>query len=208
MGNACGASYRAAAAADAVEAFVGALFKVASLGVGNVLHDVESLRTGLRAGVAADAAVDFGVKLHHHALIRLDFVDIVGSLVRGEERNACHVHALLYLCLAGKAGLQFVLALYSVDGRGANGEDWKLERDLNALLKDVEKILDKKHYFFILNTYSLGFSAFILENLVTDIFKKHSCEKEFGELYLEDDFKKKLPLGVIARFTNLKKIEK
>ena len=88
-------------------------------------------------------------------------------------------------------------------GRGANGEDWKLERDLNALLKDVEKILDKQKFFFILNTYSLGFSAFILENLVNEIFKNHKADKEFGELYLEDDFKKKLPLGVIARFTNL-----
>jgi len=87
-------------------------------------------------------------------------------------------------------------------GRGSNGEDWKLERDLNALLKDVEKLLDKKRYFFILNTYSLGFSAFILENLVTAIFKNHTAKKEFGELYLEDSFHKKLPLGVIARFTN------
>ncbi len=88
-------------------------------------------------------------------------------------------------------------------GRGTNGEDWKLERDLNALLKEVEQILDKNRYFFILNTYSLGFSAFILENLVNQIFPKHTAPKEFGELYLEDSFKKKLPLGVIARFTNL-----
>lgn len=88
-------------------------------------------------------------------------------------------------------------------GRGTNGEDWKLERDLNALLKDVEKILDKNKYFFILNTYSLGFSAFILENLMNGIFKGHTAKKEVGELYLEDSFKKKLPLGVIGRFSNL-----
>jgi len=88
-------------------------------------------------------------------------------------------------------------------GRGTNGEDWKLERDLNALLKDVEKILDKKKYFFILNTYSLGFSAFILENLLEGIFKNHKCKKEVGELYLEDNYKKKLPLGVIGRFSNI-----
>jgi 23S rRNA (cytosine1962-C5)-methyltransferase len=88
-------------------------------------------------------------------------------------------------------------------GRGTNGEDWKLERDLNALLKDVEKILDKNKYFFILNTYSLGFSAFILENLMNGIFKSHTAKKEVGELYLEDSFKKKLPLGVIGRFSNL-----
>ena len=88
-------------------------------------------------------------------------------------------------------------------GRGTNGEEWKLERDLNDLLKDVEKLLDKNRYFFILNTYSLGFSAFIIENLLQSIFKNHSAPKEFGELYLTDDFQKKLPLGVIGRFTNL-----
>ncbi len=88
-------------------------------------------------------------------------------------------------------------------GRGTNGEDWKLERDLNALLKDVEKILDRDKYFFILNTYSLGFSAFILENLLNQTFKNHKATKEIGELYLEDRFKKKLPLGVIGRFTNI-----
>lgn len=88
-------------------------------------------------------------------------------------------------------------------GRGTNGEDWKLERDLNALLKDVEQILDKKKYFFILNTYSLGFSAFIIENLMNQIFKDFSATKEVGEIFLEDSFSKKLPLGVIGRFSNM-----
>jgi 23S rRNA (cytosine1962-C5)-methyltransferase len=88
-------------------------------------------------------------------------------------------------------------------GRGTNGEDWKLERDINALLKDVQKILDTQRYFFILNTYSLGFSAYIIENLLHGIFAQYSALKEVGELYLQDSFSKKLPLGVIGRFTNL-----
>lgn len=88
-------------------------------------------------------------------------------------------------------------------GRGTNGEDWKLERDLYALLVDVEKILDKQKYFFILNTYSLGFSAFIIENTLNQIFASYKSPKEIGEIYLEDSFRKKLPLGVIGRFSNL-----
>ncbi|OQA97242.1 MAG: 23S rRNA m(2)G2445 methyltransferase [Bacteroidetes bacterium ADurb.Bin217] len=88
-------------------------------------------------------------------------------------------------------------------GRGTNGEDWKLERDINALLKDVQKILDTKQYFFILNTYSLGFSAMIIENLLHTIFSSYKAPKEVGELYLQDSFGKKLPLGVIGRFTNI-----
>lgn len=85
-------------------------------------------------------------------------------------------------------------------GMGAKGENWKLERDLNQLLKDVACILDKHNHFLILNTYSLSFSSMILENLVHDIFKDFSSKKEFGELYLHDNFSKKLPLGVFARF--------
>lgn len=89
-------------------------------------------------------------------------------------------------------------------GRGTNGEDWKLERDINSLLKDVQKILDSQRYFFILNTYSLGFSSIIIENLLNSIFSKYTAPKEVGELCLEDSFGKKLPLGVIGRFSNLK----
>nr|HPH15625.1 hypothetical protein [Bacteroidales bacterium] len=58
-------------------------------------------------------------------------------------------------------------------------------------------------YFFILNTYSLGFSAMIIENLLHTIFSSYKAPKEVGELYLQDSFGKKLPLGVIGRFTNI-----
>ncbi|MCK9562217.1 MAG: class I SAM-dependent methyltransferase [Bacteroidales bacterium] len=88
-------------------------------------------------------------------------------------------------------------------GRGTHGEEWKLERDLHNLLKDVERILDKKNYFFILNTYSQGFTPFIIKDLLHSIFINHAAPKEFGELYIPDTFQKKLPLGVIGRFTNL-----
>jgi 23S rRNA (cytosine1962-C5)-methyltransferase len=87
-------------------------------------------------------------------------------------------------------------------GVGAKGENWKLERDLNQLLKDVACILDRQNHFFILNTYSLSFSSMILENLIGDIFKAFPSKKEFGELYLQDNFSKKLPLGVFARFSS------
>jgi len=85
-------------------------------------------------------------------------------------------------------------------GVGAKGENWKLERDINQLLKEVAQLLDKKNYFFILNSYSLSFSSLILENLIEKIFKDFPAKKEYGELYLQDSFEKKLPLGVFARF--------
>jgi len=88
-------------------------------------------------------------------------------------------------------------------GVGAKGENWKLERDINQLLKEVAQILDRKNYFLILNSYSLSFSSLILENLISDIFKDFKARKEYGELFLTDGFNKKLPLGVFARFSSI-----
>ena len=65
-------------------------------------------------------------------------------------------------------------------------------------LKSVLQLLDEKEHFLILNAYSLGFSSLILENLVRHNFKPENLE--LGELYLEDNFKKKLPLGAFVRF--------
>ncbi len=84
-------------------------------------------------------------------------------------------------------------------GRGPDGEKWILEEQINELLKYCKLILDTDNHFFILNLYSLGFSALIVENLIKSIFGNVS-NLEIGELYLEDQFQKKLPLGVYCRF--------
>lgn len=83
-------------------------------------------------------------------------------------------------------------------GIGASGERWKLEDSINDLLKDVAKLLDPKEYFLVLNTYSLGFSALIIENLI-DINFPDFKNRETGELYLQAKSGVKLPLGVFAR---------
>lgn len=88
-------------------------------------------------------------------------------------------------------------------GHGPNGESWKLEDQINEMLADVLSLLDKEHHFFILNTYSLGFSALILENLMKDNLQKtglSGVEPEFGELYIPSQSGQKLPLGVFCRF--------
>jgi 23S rRNA (cytosine1962-C5)-methyltransferase len=87
-------------------------------------------------------------------------------------------------------------------GRGPDGERWILEEQINELLKTVAEILDKENYFLILNMYSMGFSSLIVENLVKCSFKQEK-NHEFGELFLEDSFQKKLPLGVFYRFASL-----
>jgi 23S rRNA (cytosine1962-C5)-methyltransferase len=86
-------------------------------------------------------------------------------------------------------------------GRGPEGEKWVLEEQINELLKLCRQLLDPRQYFFILNVYSLGFSALIVDNLVQSIFGPVP-NAEFGELFLADSFNKKLPLGVFYRFSS------
>lgn len=81
-------------------------------------------------------------------------------------------------------------------GHGTNGEKWKLEDNINEMMKNIMQLLDEDNFFMILNAYSLGFSSLILENLIAEKFKKNI---ETGELYLSDNFGKKLPLGGFVR---------
>lgn len=83
-------------------------------------------------------------------------------------------------------------------GHGPTGEKWKLEDNINEMMKAVLELLDEQEHFLILNAYSLGFSSLILENLVSTNFKPSNLE--IGELFLKDSFEKKLPLGAFARF--------
>ena len=87
-------------------------------------------------------------------------------------------------------------------GRGPNGERWLIEEHLNPMIKHCSKLLDPENHFFILNLYSIGFSVLIQETLVKTSFSKVE-HPEMGELYLEDKFKKKLPLGSFYRFSTV-----
>ena len=84
-------------------------------------------------------------------------------------------------------------------GHGAKGERWKLEDSIDELLADTAELLHPDHHFYILNTYSLGFSYIIVENLFRQHFPK-ARNLELGELFTPAQSGCKLPLGVIARF--------
>jgi 23S rRNA (cytosine1962-C5)-methyltransferase len=87
-------------------------------------------------------------------------------------------------------------------GRGANGEKWVLEEGINELIQSCAEILDEKENFFVMNLYSMGFSALIPQTLVKLHFG-NVPNQEIGELYLNDSFDKKLPLGVFFRFASV-----
>lgn len=82
-------------------------------------------------------------------------------------------------------------------GHGPNGEKWKLEDNINEMMKHVLELLDDKEHFLILNAYSLGFSAMVIENMLKE---KARTELNTGELYLQGTSGNKLPLGVFGRF--------
>lgn len=81
-------------------------------------------------------------------------------------------------------------------GHGPNGEKWKLEDNINEMMKSVTEILNPKQHFLILNAYSLGFSSLIIENLLSDFAGNNLTT---GELYLPSTTGQKLPLGVWGR---------
>lgn len=82
-------------------------------------------------------------------------------------------------------------------GHGPNGEKWKLEENILEMTNAVTDLLEEKEHFLILNAYSLGFSAMILENL----FSTRKKELETGELFLQAKYGTKLPLGVFGRLS-------
>jgi 23S rRNA (cytosine1962-C5)-methyltransferase len=88
-------------------------------------------------------------------------------------------------------------------GHGPNGEKWKLEDHIQEMMQEVVQLLDEEEHFLILNTYSLGFSSVIVENLIKTSFPKVN-NLETGELFLQATSGIKLPLGVFGKFNNFK----
>ena len=88
-------------------------------------------------------------------------------------------------------------------GHGPSGEKWKLEDNINEMIKEVAQLLEEKEHFLILNTYSLGFSSIIVENLLNTSVP-FKADVNIGELYLQSTAgSSKLPLGVFGRFRNV-----
>lgn len=88
-------------------------------------------------------------------------------------------------------------------GHGPKGEKWKLEDHIQEMMSDVVGLLDPEEHFLILNTYSMGFSSVIIENLVRSSYPKVE-NLEIGELFLQARAGSKLPLGVFGKFRKIK----
>ncbi|MEM8898116.1 MAG: class I SAM-dependent methyltransferase [Bacteroidota bacterium] len=86
-------------------------------------------------------------------------------------------------------------------GHGPKGEKWKLEDMVNDLTKEIKNIMHPDPLLLIFNSYSLGFSPLVLENLVlTHFSNKISSKLQTGELCLPEPSGRRLPMGIVTRF--------
>lgn len=86
-------------------------------------------------------------------------------------------------------------------GHGPNGESWKLEEMINEMIGLVAQLLENEHSFLVLNTYSLGFSSLIIQNLLHEHFPKRLKTSQTGEIFLKATSGVALPLGVVGRIS-------
>jgi len=84
-------------------------------------------------------------------------------------------------------------------GLGPKGGRWKLNRDLPKLLENAMKLLDPKHRFFILNTYSPQLPLYNLRKMLTDC-SSFPKKYEADTLGLISSAGNELPLGNLVRF--------
>lgn len=85
-------------------------------------------------------------------------------------------------------------------GRGPEGEKWLLEKQLNELMGMCGALLQPDG-FFLLNLYSMGFSAMVAENLMRKQIPASAGKPiESGELFVRDKHAMALPLGTYLRF--------
>ena len=86
-------------------------------------------------------------------------------------------------------------------GRGANKEVWNIEKDLDNLINLCMEILDKP-LFFLINSYTSGFSPSVLSNMLElTLGKRYKGRIEVGEVGLKASSNGLvLPCGIYGRF--------
>lgn len=84
-------------------------------------------------------------------------------------------------------------------GRGPDGEKWILNDGIAALMEACSQLI-LPNGFVILNLYSMGFSPTLADTLMGVYFPQSNGLRQSGELAVEDNFGKRLPLSIFSRF--------
>ena len=87
-------------------------------------------------------------------------------------------------------------------GRGANGEVWDIEKNLNYLIQICSEVLSDDPLFFLINSYTTGLSSYVLANLLeVHISKKVKGVISCGEVGLPiTNSSMILPCGIFGRW--------
>ena len=86
-------------------------------------------------------------------------------------------------------------------GRGANGEVWKFEENIDELIKLCSKVLSDDPLFFLVNSYTTGISSTVIENILKMDLKIKKGKYSSGEIGLPmTDSKLTLPCGIFAKW--------
>ena len=87
-------------------------------------------------------------------------------------------------------------------GRGTKGEVWRFEEDIADLVKLCTKVLSDDPLFFLINSYTTGISAKVLEDILSlTVAKKYKGLLEAGEIGLPmENSKLVLPCGIYGRW--------
>ena len=88
-------------------------------------------------------------------------------------------------------------------GRGPGGEVWKIENELYSLVCECVKLMSDKPLFFLINSYTTGLSASVLDNILTlTMGKKFGGKISADELGIPMSAKNGMPLpcGISGRW--------
>ena len=88
-------------------------------------------------------------------------------------------------------------------GHGPKGQNWKLERDLPALLGESFSLLGDRPLFVLLSCHTPGVTHSIAGQMLEDAAKSAGRNGQIttGELSLQATSGRKLPCGVVARLS-------
>ena len=90
-------------------------------------------------------------------------------------------------------------------GRGPNNEVWKFDQQINLLIVEAAKLLADDAAFFLVNTYTTGYSAAVLNNILISntVLNNFFDNIETGELLIPVNRQKLfLPCGIYGFCTN------
>ena len=175
--------------------------------ISNAKRPIRVLNLFAYTGGASIACLKAGASVVHVDSSR-GMVDWAKENVVSSHLSDCPIRFLVVVCIKFvdreiRRGNHYDVIIMDPPsfGRGANGEVWNIEKDLDQLLKLCVQLLSDQPLFFLINSYTAGFSKEVMANLLKlHILKKKSGRIESYEIgipILKNDLV--LPCGISVR---------